>query len=83
MMPKPNLTCTETVKTRIIFKQFQNSFPDDGCIHELLVQSFVNIEHGSNCNRRYCNCFRHGKLPLLTNQKSERVPLGEAAKKRD
>ena len=30
MVPKLNLSCTETVKTRIIFKQLQNSFPDEG-----------------------------------------------------
>ena len=41
MVPKPNLTCTDTVKTRIIFKQLQNSFPDKGVFMNFSVQSFV------------------------------------------
>ena len=37
----------------------------------------------TNCNRRFFNGFRLCKVPLLTYQKSQKIPVWEITKKRD
>ena len=85
---RPNIpTLLSPLAIRYVTCAFQDKFSSRTTPKYLNSLTLANLQligyPATNCNRRYLNGFRLRELSLTTYQKSQKIPAGEVAIKRD